>query len=95
MLPIRHGEGRVQFLAGFEQEIFDDLKNCGQIPLFYGEDINGSFAKIAGLCDKTGRIFGLMPHPEAAMDNLLQPGSRSSGVGSGRKFFENAVRYFK
>ena len=94
-LPIRHGEGRVQFLVNRERALFEQLRLRQQIPLYYRDNINGSEQNIAGLCDRSGRIFGLMPHPEAATDRILEPGSTLCGVGSGMQFFINAVEYFK
>ena len=94
-LPIRHGEGRVKLFPGREREIYRELQTQGQIPLHYEEDINGSFEKIAGLCDPTGRLFGLMPHPEAATERRLRPGFFGQGPGPGIRFFENAVQYFR
>lgn len=72
-LPIRHGEGK--FYAS--QEVIKHLIDNGQVVFQYatpqGEaaqgqfpfNPNGSVHDIAGICDPTGRIFGLMPHPEA------------------------------
>ncbi|MEM6551419.1 MAG: phosphoribosylformylglycinamidine synthase subunit PurQ [Planctomycetota bacterium] len=59
-LPIAHGEGR--FTA--PEPVLDSLEANGQVALRYGEDVNGSDRAIAGLCDPTGRVLGLMPHPE-------------------------------
>ncbi len=70
--PVRHGEGK--FVA--DQEIIEKLvannqivakyaKQNGEIAdLSFPENPNGSILDIAGICDPTGRIFGLMPHPE-------------------------------
>ena len=73
MLPIRHGEGK--FYA--EENVLQKLLQNQQIVLSYtkhdyspanGEfpsNPNGSLMDIAGICDQTGHVFGLMPHPEA------------------------------
>ena len=63
MLPIAHGEGR--FVAQ-SSDVLHALKKGGHIALRYTEhdNPNGSESRIAGVCDSTGRIFGLMPHPE-------------------------------
>lgn len=63
MLPIAHGEGR--FVADSPDTI-SSLERAGQVALRYtdADNINGSEARIAGICDPSGRIFGLMPHPE-------------------------------
>jgi phosphoribosylformylglycinamidine (FGAM) synthase-like amidotransferase family enzyme len=57
-LPVRHAEGRVIFQ---EPDYLDP--SHPQIPLRYTEDFNGSSFLSAGVCDPSGRIFGLMPHP--------------------------------
>lgn len=100
MLPIRHGEGRVVFTPGEEESIHRRLSVQGQIPLRYKEDINGSYARIAGVCDPTGLVFGLMPHPEAAVSLLQHPlAGRKEGAkdapGLGLQFFKNCVQYLK
>ena len=59
-LPVGHGEGRL-FAA---PAVVDALKASGQAPLTYIDNFNGSAGAIAGVCDPTGRIFGLMPHPD-------------------------------
>jgi phosphoribosylformylglycinamidine synthase I len=74
-LPIRHAEGRVIFDGdeGEQNKKYQNLLTHGQVALVYEEDCNGSYAQIAGLTDITGQIFGLMPHPEAALDEALYP----------------------
>lgn len=62
-LPIAHAEGR---FVGIEDVAGEYLKN-GRAALLYSEDVNGSSHQIAGLQDETGRVFGLMPHPERFM----------------------------
>ncbi|PNB40214.1 phosphoribosylformylglycinamidine synthase, partial [Pseudomonas sp. FW305-17] len=76
-LPIRHGEGRVTLQAGEEEAIHRKLVTNGQIPLRYTNEVNGSYARIAGVCDPLGLVFGLMPHPEAAISFLQYPQSAS------------------
>ncbi len=72
-LPIRHGEGK--FVASDEtlQKLIDNNQVAVQYALADGqpaqgafpENPNGSLRDIAGICDPSGRVFGLMPHPEA------------------------------
>lgn len=69
-LPIAHGEGR--FVAA-SPEVLDRLDRAGQIPLRYTENPNGSQADAAGICDVSGRIFGLMPHPERYVEWSQHP----------------------
>ncbi|MBP9674366.1 MAG: phosphoribosylformylglycinamidine synthase subunit PurQ [Bacteriovoracaceae bacterium] len=92
--PIRHGEGRIAFASEEKaQTYFQRLKLAGQIALTYTEDINGSYENIAGLSDPTGKIFGLMPHPEAATSNLLCPSPLQEALGL--EIFKSAVDFFK
>ncbi len=114
-LPVRHGEGK--FYS--EIETIEALADNHQIALQYASpegqlaggafphNPNGSLADIAGICDPTGRIFGLMPHPEAynhvtnhpdwtrQMEKKKRSGIVESGrIGDGIRVFENAVAYF-
>jgi phosphoribosylformylglycinamidine synthase I len=59
-LPIAHGEGR--FIA--DDEILDRLESNGMVAMRYQQNPNGSMRDIAGICDPSGRVLGLMPHPE-------------------------------
>jgi len=96
-LPIRHGEGRVVFTKGMEESIYNDLKNKGQIPFTYENDINGSYQKIAGVCDESGLILGMMPHPEAFISNATFKNKSDKVLepGAGLLLFENIVRYLR
>lgn len=69
MLPVGHGEGR--FVA--PQATVDALLASGRAPLTYLDNFNGSAGAIAGVCDATGRIFGLMPHPDRFLDWTRHP----------------------
>ncbi|CAM9898395.1 unnamed protein product [Chrysoparadoxa australica] len=90
-LPIRHGEGRFVFndLGGVDLESF---KRKGMVALTYQDNPNCSTGDIAGVCDESGLVFGLMPHPEAAVKEELYPGGEIVG-DPGLKIFENAVNY--
>lgn len=70
LLPIAHGEGR--FVAA-DDRVLASLREHGQIALTYTNNPNGSAADIAGICDTSGRIFGLMPHPERYLDWTMHP----------------------
>ena len=94
-LPIAHGEGRfVVEGAG----VLKQLRDNGQIALTYVDNPNGSEADIAGICDTSGRIFGLMPHPERYLDWTRHPfwtrlnDGTMSGPPPGLMMFQNAVR---
>jgi phosphoribosylformylglycinamidine synthase I len=98
-LPIRHGEGRIVFTRGEEDSLHRQYSQKGQIVLRYSEDVNGSYGRIAGVCDPKGLVFGLMPHPEAAISLLQHPQSTRlpdrNAPGPGLKFFQNCVAYLK
>lgn len=70
MLPSAHGEGR---LVATDPSVLDALEARGQVALRYVDALNGSERSIAGVCDVTGRIFGLMPHPERYLDWTRHP----------------------
>ena len=108
-LPIRHGEGKLyvaesHLLARIEEE---HLAPCRYMDPAtekptqkFPHNPNGSIHAIAGLCDPTGRIFGLMPHPEAFLFpenhprwDLLRLHDELPVQGDGLKIFSNAVQY--
>ncbi len=100
-LPIRHGEGRIVIGQTRKTEILIKMERTGMNCLKYEGNPNGSEEKIAGLCDPSGRILGLMPHPEAFVRWTAHPdwtsqSSRSSAashaMGQGLMVFENAFR---
>lgn len=95
MLPIAHGEGR--FVAK-SAAVLERLQRQGQVALRYRENVNGSEDAIAGICDPSGRVLGLMPHPERYLDwtrhpywTRLAPGA-ARGDTPGLAMFRNAVR---
>jgi phosphoribosylformylglycinamidine synthase I len=66
-IPVKHGEGC--YFA--DEELLAELEASGQVVLRYESNPNGSLADIAGLVNEAGNVFGLMPHPEHAVDPLL------------------------
>jgi phosphoribosylformylglycinamidine synthase len=66
-IPIKHGEGC--YFA--DDELLAELERNGQVVLRYEQNPNGSVAGIAGVVNQRGNVFGLMPHPEHAVDPLL------------------------
>jgi phosphoribosylformylglycinamidine synthase len=63
----------------------------------YPDNPNGSIADVAGICDSTGRVMGLMPHPERHVDPTQHPRwtrGEAGAVGDGLQMFVNAVKYF-
>jgi phosphoribosylformylglycinamidine synthase len=96
-LPIRHGEGRIVFSSTRKEELVRKMDRAGMTCLRYEGDPNGSAERLAGLCDATGRIFGLMPHPEAFTRWTAHPewtaqAGRASSPGQGILLFENAFK---
>lgn len=114
-LPIRHGEGK--FFT--DSAVYQQLTANQQIVLRYalpdGQPAqsafpfnpNGSLDDIAGICDPTGRVFGLMPHPEAYNHLTNHPqwtrlkekirrglAEPPKGVAPGVRIFKNGVNYF-
>jgi phosphoribosylformylglycinamidine synthase subunit PurQ / glutaminase len=67
LVPVKHGEGSWYAPA----ERLAELEAAGQIVLRYAEDCNGSAGDVAAVTDAAGRVMGLMPHPEHAVDPLL------------------------
>ncbi|HJW67466.1 MAG TPA: phosphoribosylformylglycinamidine synthase subunit PurQ [Gaiellaceae bacterium] len=66
-IPVKHGEGC--YVA--DAELLAELEANGQVVLRYETNPNGSVANIAGVANETKNVFGLMPHPEHAVDPLL------------------------
>jgi len=102
-LPIAHGEGK---FVTKDSAVLKRLKDNGQIVFQYCDEKgvlagyphnpNGSTENIAGICDETGRILGLMPHPERHLDTLQHPRRRpgeDKGEGDGSLIFKNGVEY--
>jgi phosphoribosylformylglycinamidine synthase I len=77
-IPVKHGEGC--YFA--DEELLVELEQNGQVVLRYEENPNGSVAAIAGVTNETGTVFGLMPHPEHAVDPLLGSADGALILGS-------------
>jgi phosphoribosylformylglycinamidine synthase subunit PurQ / glutaminase len=104
-LPIAHGEGR---FVPADDSIRKALWDNDQVALVYTRpdgspangaapgNPNGSVDDIAGVCDGSGLVFGLMPHPERFVDAVQHPAwtrCGMSGEGKGLQIFRNAVKY--
>ncbi len=101
-LPVGHGEGK--FVVN-NSEAFAALAAAGQVVLRYADEQgaptmaypanpNGSLGSAAGICNTTGRIFGMMPHPDRYFDPLLHPRWTRRGLareGDGLRLFRNGV----
>ncbi len=108
-LPIRHGEGK--FVAS--DSVIAEMEKLNLVTLRYSDaegtiatsfpaNPNGSINSIAGICDPTGRIFGLMPHPEAFLSPFNAPDWQKRQIagelpkdGDGVAIFRNAVNFLK
>ena len=90
-LPVRHGEGR---LVARDEATLDALELEGLVAVRYSSaSPNGSERAIAGICDPSGRVFGLMPNPEAFLVRENHPGRRRAVRDRlGVELFENGVR---
>ena len=110
-LPVRHGEGKV-FTP--DKKLLERMEALGCVPCRYADpstgeatqefpcNPNGALNAIAGLCDPTGRVFGLMPHPEAYLypENhpqweLLKMRGELPKEGLGLLLFRNAVEHLR
>lgn len=104
-LPVRHGEGK--FIPR-DANVLQALRDRGMVVLRYclhdGEaargdypaNPNGAVDDIAGICDPSGRVFGLMPHPEAHTERTHHPRWTREDRGEegiGLQVFRNAVEY--
>jgi phosphoribosylformylglycinamidine synthase len=110
-LPIRHGEGK---LFTPDKACLDQVEALHGVPcryvdpstrepsMQYPHNPNGSLRAMAGLCDPTGRVFGLMPHPEAYLFPENHPRWELQDMrgnlpreGQGVQLFRNAVTYLQ
>ncbi len=109
-LPMAHAEGK--FVAA-DDAVLNQLRQAGRLAIRYSDgetgsvcgDVlrfpanpNGAQANVAGVCDSSGRVFGLMPHPERHIDFTHHPYWTRREVqpdaGDGLAMFKNAVRWF-
>ena len=106
-LPVRHGEGKFvprdeNVLTGLREKNlivaqYSD-EACAAPVMEYPLNPNGSAAAIAGICDETGRVFGMMPHAEAYLHFTNHPRWTRENLpeeGMGVAIFRNAVAYVR
>lgn len=106
-LPVRHGEGKI---VVHDDGILTKMRDKKQIALQYSDrnynhpvteypmNPNGSVEAIAGICNETGRLFGLMPHPEAYLHYTNHPRwtrEQLPADGMGLAVFRNAVDFIR
>jgi phosphoribosylformylglycinamidine synthase len=105
-VPVRHGEGK--FVPRDEASLADVRRMNlavvrytdaeGRVTQEYPWNPNGSTDAIAGVCDSTGRVFGLMPHPEAFLHRTNHPRWTREDLpdeGQGLAIFRNAVSFLQ
>ncbi len=104
-MPVEHAEGKV---VTADDAVVSRLAEAGKIAVRYVDDTgrydsypanpNGSEGGIAGLCDGTGRVLGLMPHPDRHFEHAHHPrwtSRRTDGPPDGLTVFQNAVRFWQ
>ncbi len=98
-LPVAHGEGKLVAQNGTLSDsniVLYYTDEQGNRDAGYPDNPNGSSGNIAGLCDSSGRIFGLMPHPERHIRGTQHPQWTRLGArryGDGFPIFLNAIRW--
>lgn len=107
-IPVAHAEGRFIFAKEKEKQYFKRLYDNDQLVFRYCDEKgeyaegkyptnpNGAFHDIAGICDPSGKIFGLMPHPERAYYSWQTPNWTKTGklleYGDGKLIFDSLIR---
>lgn len=106
-LPVAHAEGK---FVPRDDRVLAQLEQNGQLVLRYAQEgvggevpypanPNGSIADVAAVCDTTGRVCGLMPHPERHIEPTQHPRwtrrNEQPAQGDGLRVFQNAVAYFR
>lgn len=79
-IPIAHGEGNYVV----DEATLKKMKKNGQIVFTYVDNPNGSMENIAGVCNESRNVLGMMPHPERACEEIL-------GNNDGRRLFESII----
>jgi phosphoribosylformylglycinamidine synthase I len=76
LIPLKSGEGRYVASA----DVLDELEGEGRVVFRYHDNLNGSLRDIAGISSANGRVVGLMPHPEHAIEALTGPSDDGLGL---------------
>ncbi len=105
LIPSAHAEGKLMFPLDRSKKIVKDLEDNDQIVFKYVDPEgnlasypwcpNGSTDNIAGICNREGNVFGLMPHPERVFFKFTHPDwtRQPDGPGDGRAVFESVLDY--
>lgn len=108
-MPSAHAEGKLLFPKELEKKIYKELEDNDQIVFKYVDadgnysgypwNPNGSPNNIAGICNRSGTVFGMMPHPErsyfAYQHSDWTRKDLSEGFGDGQAVFESVVSYIE
>ena len=101
-IAVNHGEGKffadqktIQKIEDENLVLFRYVDNSGKPTQKYPENPNGSINAIAGICDPTGRILGMMPHPEKFIETTQHPNWRRQKFTKphGAFIFENLIKF--
>jgi len=109
LIPSAHAEGKLIFEGNDQSKTIKTLENNDQIVFRYVDpennyaeypwNPNGSFYNIAGICNRDGTVFGMMPHPERVFYRFQHPDwtrtGLGDGVGDGRAVFESVIQYLE
>jgi len=105
LIPSAHAEGKLMFPLDRSKKIVKELEDNDQIVFKYVDPEgnlagypwcpNGSTDNIAGICNREGNVFGLMPHPERVFFKFTHPDwtRQPDGPGDGRVVFESVLDY--
>lgn len=105
LIPSAHAEGKLMFPLEFSKDIVKQLEENDQIVFKYVDPEgniagypwcpNGATDNIAGICNREGNVFGLMPHPERVFFRFTHPDwtRQPDGPGDGRAVFESVLDY--
>ena len=110
-IPVAHAEGRFIFSKETETDYLERLYENDQLVFRYCDENgeyangrypaspNGAFHDIAGICDTTGKVFGLMPHPERAYYGWQLPNwtrkEKMPKYGDGKLIFQSMIEYLE
>jgi len=109
-VPVNHGEGKLILPLGREKNFLKELVEKDQVVFRYAKadgspaggeypaNPNSSISDIAGICDSSGLVLGMMPHPEKAFHRITYPDwtrTGLQGMGDGYWIFKNMVEYVK
>ena len=105
LIPSAHAEGKLMFPLDRADKIVRELEENDQIVFKYVDPEgnlagypwcpNGATANIAGICNRDGNVFGLMPHPERVFFKYTHPDwtRNPDGPGDGKAVFESVIDY--